>query len=374
MSVSVISEKNKFLLWGIASGRCQYRGCNKCMYEDTVTKAKFNQAYIAHIVADSIKGPRGDLKRSKLLANDIKNLMLLCDVHHRLIDKHKVVEHPEALLLEMKQEHEDRIKRITDIKPNMDSHVVIYKANIGEHTPVITYESIREFLEPNYYPAISRSINLGLDNSPQRDKDKMFWETEVNILVENFNQNIKPLIKNSTINHISLFAFAPMPLLIKLGTLLNDISNIEAHQPIRNPKTWNLSNEDISTNYKIIEPDKFYPIIALNISLSAEIKNERITNVIGKDVSIYTLRIETPFNDFLQSKKQLIDFTVVIRKLFNEIKSKYNSSTPLHIFPAMPIATAIELGRYWMPKADMPMIIYDENKTNDGFKRTIEIN
>jgi hypothetical protein len=39
----------------------------------------------------------------------------------------------------------------------------------------------------------------------------------------------------------------------------------------------------------------------------------------------------------------------------------------------MPIAIAIELGRIWMPKADMPLTIYDENKTFDGFNKTIEI-
>lgn len=374
MSVTKISEKNKFLLWGKAGGRCQYRGCNKCMYEDNLTKAEFNQAYIAHIVADSQNGPRGDLKRSELLADDLKNLMLLCDIHHRLVDKHDVDGHPESLLIEMKREHEDRIKRIVDIAPNLDSHIVIYKANIGEHTPVITYESIREYLLPNNYPAINRSIDLGLENSPQRDKDALFWQTELNILDENFKNNIKPLIKNSSINHISLFAFAPMPLLIKLGTLLNDITKLDVHQPVRNPKTWNLKEEDIITDYEMIVPVNKQSKVALNISLSGTINNERITNVLGNDVSIYTLTIQNPFNDFLQSKKQLVDFTVVVRKMLNEIKFEYGSKMSLHVFPAMPIAAAVELGRYWMPKADMPLIIYDENKLNEGFFKAIEIN
>lgn len=374
MSVTKISEKNKFLLWGKAGGRCQYRGCNKCMYEDNLTKAEFNQAYIAHIVADSQNGPRGDLTRSKLLADDLKNLMLLCDTHHRLVDKHDIDGHPESLLIEMKSEHEDRIKRIVDIDSNLDSHIVIYKANIGEHTPVITYESIREYLLPNNYPAINRSIDLGLENSPQRDKDALFWQTELNILDENFKNNIKPLIKNSSINHISLFAFAPMPLLIKLGTLLNDITKLDVHQPVRNPKTWNLKEEDVLTDYEIIAPDKKQSKVVLNISLSGTINNDRITDVLGNDVSIYTLTIQNPFNDFLQSKKQLVDFTVVVRKMLNEIKLEYGSKMSLHIFPAMPIAAAVELGRYWMPKADMPLVIYDENKLNEGFFKAIEIN
>ena len=60
--------------------------------------------------------------------------------------------------------------------------------------------------------------------------------------------------------------------------------------------------------------------------------------------------------------------------MLNEIKLEYGSKMSLHIFPAMPIAAAVELGRYWMPKADMPLVIYDENKLNEGFFKAIEIN
>ena len=93
----------------------------------------------------------------------------------------------------------------------------------------------------------------------------------------------------------------------------------------------------------------------------------------GNDCSIYTLSIANPFNDFLKTKMQLQEFSIVVRKLLNHIKSKYDAQTPLHIFPAMPIATAIELGRIWMPKADMPLLIFDENTAVNGFLKAIEI-
>jgi hypothetical protein len=192
-------------------------------------------------------------------------------------------------------------------------------------------------------------------------------------LETNFAGRIETLLRQNQINHISLFAFAPMPLLIKLGTLINDIHNVEIHQPIRNPKTWNLSSDKITTRYKIIEPKELCPTVALNISLSADIDNSRITNIIGNQCSIFTLTIDKPYNDFLQSKEQLNEFSKIIKVLFNQIKLKYNNKTILHIFPAMPIATAIELGRSWMLKADMPLAIYDENKLNDGFFKTLEI-
>ena len=52
--------KNQNLLWAISGGRCEYEGCNTPLYMDILTKKKYNKAYIAHIVADSLDGPRGD--------------------------------------------------------------------------------------------------------------------------------------------------------------------------------------------------------------------------------------------------------------------------------------------------------------------------
>jgi len=373
MSATTIPEKTKKLLLIKSGGRCQYKGCNISLYQDLLTKRDFNAAYFAHIVADSVGGPRGDKIKSPLLAKELSNIMLLCDSHHRLIDKIEVQKHSETLLLEMKKVHEERIERITAINPNSQSHIVTYKANVGEHTPVLKYENLVEYLLPEHYPAESKTIDLGLTDSPLRDKDEQFWQTELKVLEDNFNQRLNDTIRKQKITHISLFAFAPMPLLIKLGTLINDIQNVEINQPIRNPKTWKLSNDSIDTIYKISKPKSINTLVALNISLSATINNERITKVLGDDCSIYTLTIDTPFNDYLQSKIQLQDFSIAMRHLFDEIKSNYTSKTELHIFPAMPIAIAIELGRIWMPKADMPLTIYDENKTFNGFNKTIEI-
>jgi len=373
MSVTSISDKNKYLLWVKSGGRCQYKGCNTPLYQDILTKRFYNQAYIAHIVADVKGGPRGDKDRSPLLADNISNLMLLCDRHHRLIDKEDVAGNPETSLLEMKKLHEERIERVTSIAPEMQSHVIIYKSNVGAHSPVITYESIREYLLPAHYPAQSHAIDLGLSNSPQRDKDVNFWTTEIDNLEAQFNDQLRPKLRKGEIKHLSIFGFAPMPLLIKLGTLINDIQHAEIHQPVRDPKTWNLNDDATETFYKVIEPSENLPTVALNISLSATINNDRIIEVLGNDCSIYTITIDEPFNDFLKSKKQLQDFSIEVRKLFNHIKSKYNAQTPLHVFPAMPIAIAIEFGRIWMPKADMPLNIYDENTANSGFFKASEI-
>ena len=78
------------------------RRMQQTVWQDDVTKAEFNTAYIAHIIADKPDGPRGDPVFSEQLKSDISNLMLLCDVHHRQIDKVDVPGHPVELLRDMK--------------------------------------------------------------------------------------------------------------------------------------------------------------------------------------------------------------------------------------------------------------------------------
>ena len=79
-------------LWLRAGGRCEFRGCNKILYEDQVTQDPINEANIAHIISWKESGPRGDKILSPLLATDITNLMLTCPEHNHLIDSGENIE------------------------------------------------------------------------------------------------------------------------------------------------------------------------------------------------------------------------------------------------------------------------------------------
>ena len=72
-----IPENVKRELWIKSGGRCEFRGCNKYLYKDGVTKQPRNLANIAHIVSWTPTGPRGN-QNSEKLATDISNLMLTC--------------------------------------------------------------------------------------------------------------------------------------------------------------------------------------------------------------------------------------------------------------------------------------------------------
>ncbi|MFK5710523.1 SAVED domain-containing protein [Lysinibacillus boronitolerans] len=179
--------------------------------------------------------------------------------------------------------------------------------------------------------------------------------------------------KSISSRELSVFALAPQPLLILLGTLISDIYPADVYQLHREPTTWKWQDEPEHFEYKVIEPTEIHKKVALNLSLSATIDNSRIMDVLGEDTSIWTKTTPSPNNDFLKGKNQLSKFRVLMRGLFNKIKLMHGEDSVIHIFPATSISTAVELGRVWMLKADLPLSLYDENKKISGFQYTFSI-
>lgn len=373
MSKTKIPEKIKLNLWVRAAGRCEYEGCNEPLWKDSLTLAKMNAAYVAHIIADSPKGPRGHETLSEELAADISNLMLMCDKHHRLIDKEDVQGHSVEKLREMKKSHEERIEMVTSIKENMKSHVVLYGANIGSHASPLNWKDATNAMLPYRYPEEDPGIELSLKNSSFYDNQAMYWVIESEQLKNQFKDKVKRKLESGDSKHLSVFALAPQPLLILLGTLISDIYSTDVYQLHREPTTWKWQDEHEHFEFKVIEPTEIHKKVVLNLSLSATIDNSRITDVLGEDISIWTITVPSPNNDFLKAKNQLSKFRVLIRELFNKIKLIHGEDSGIHIFPATSVSTAVELGRVWMPKADLPLYLYDENKKNGGFQTTFTI-
>ncbi|MCG2781007.1 MAG: SAVED domain-containing protein [Weeksellaceae bacterium] len=367
-----LPEKIKYLLWGKAAGRCQFRGCNEMLYRDLTTQSEFNQAYIAHIYGVKPNSARYVKHKSESLVKDISNLMLMCDTHHRQIDQHEKDKYSAEILIQMKKEHEERIEILADISPSLKSEIVIYKASIGVNPVVMTYDSLKEYLVPRYYPARHTATDLSLSNSTSVDSRKSFWDLQIENLNDQFRDQILTKLRKSELPHISLFALAPIPLLIKLGVMLNDIQQIDVRQKRRNPDTWNFE-EDIDTVYNLEIASEVKTNIALKIELSDSITDDRITSALGEDTSIYSIKIEHPDNDFVKSRKQIADFGEKMKEAFREIKRLHGQEAILNIFPAVPVSLAVQLGRVWMPKADLSMKIYDQNFALGGFVETIEI-
>ena len=370
-----VSDKTRLILWTRSAGRCQYEGCNKLLLGDIISgKEALNTAYVAHIVARQPNFVRGDPVRSPLLADDISNVMLLCDPHHRLIDHEAPDEHPEERLLEMKQLHEDRISSSTDIQNDMGTHIVLYGARIGEHDSPVRYDMAKQAVLPTRYPLDQDGIHLNMVGCKYEDHENEYWDFQIQNLRRQYQEQIRNRIERGAIDHLSIFALAPQPLLIELGRLLSDIPAAEVFQLHREPQTWSWQDDGAQIEFVISKPEKAQgKIIALKLALSATVTDKRITDVLGKDIPIWSIDATSPHNDILRNKDDLYKFRSLVRQCFDLIKAEHGEASEIHVFPVLPVSAAVEVGRVWMPKADLPLIIYDQIRSRCGFAQRIRI-
>jgi hypothetical protein len=327
-----------------------------------VTQEPVNIAEKAHIYAISAAGPRGNDGIDPSLLNRFENLVLVCHDCHRTIDRtiKEGGRYSPERLQGWKRKHEERIEVATEIAPSKRSHVLLYGANIGKHKSPLQFADAAEAMFPDRYPAEDRGIELGMRNSAMEDHEVGYWDREAENLIALFEKRVREPLAAGLIEHLSIFGLAPQPLLMLLGALLIDIAPAQVFQRRREPPTWRWAEEDRGEDFIVREPRDAHGPPALVFSLSAIVHPDRIRSV-NPELAIWEITISHPNNDFLQTRGQLEAFRRTMRPLLDRIKVRHGQDAELSLFPAMPVACAVELGRLRMPKADLPWIVYDQS-------------
>lgn len=364
MSNVYIKKSIRYDLWWKAAGRCEFKGCNKPLYLHGVTLDECNISEYAHIIGASSNGPRGHVKRSRELAKDPNNIMLMCPECHKYIDNEGKNKYTAEMLFEMKKRHEERIARLTSIGEDLQARIVTYGSKVGDQKPDFSFSLLQDALLPEYYPVSDDSIDLG-GNMYSGGEWDAYWKTEVENLEFACKDLILDKIHKWEYKRIALFGLAPMPLLVKLGTKLNNKHEVEVYQKQRSGG-WKWLQDEIHTDYIINRPEETESDPVLVLSLSFPI-GERIRKN-NANASIWEMTIEKPNTDYLRSKQQLYDFGRQVELLLDEI-DKASKGKPLHLFMSVPVACAIEFGRVWMQKANSPLCIYDYDKRDGDIDR-----
>lgn len=367
------SDNTVRILCGKAAGMCEFEGCNKRLFYDGVTLANFNNSYVAHVVASSVNGPRGDEILSPLLSDKLENLMLMCADHHKLIDAEPTGPRDYSVerLKEMKQAHEEKIETICNLFNVPKTEVVRFSSPIKGVTPAdVDYDLAAKAILPNKQPASSYGINISI-KSVYPYTSKEYWDDCCEQLNCSFNMYMNnPVIQNRKTS-LSVFPIAPIPLIIKLGELIGDKFPCDIYQKTRFPDTWEWQSKVLTNSFIVetLKTDTSNGVIALNISLTNNVNNDRIFSV-GEYEAIYTIQADTIGVDCIKSSQDLSKFWHIYQQVLDEILNKYGSDCQIHLFPAIPVSAAFEVGRRYMLNTHPCITIFDEN---NGFMKTLKM-
>lgn len=195
-----ISLKTQKMLWGRAASRCAFPDCRRELVMDaSKTDDESLVGEACHMIAQKQDGPRGDSDLDLEQRNKYGNLLLLCNIHHKLIDDQPGAYTVERLQL-IKNEHEDWVRNKLQIfDQNKQRDDEIYASYIEEFEKFIDVENWDNWISwllSNGQPRIGKEIKHNLDQLrtwllnriwPQRYKS-------LELSFENFRRVLKDLL------------------------------------------------------------------------------------------------------------------------------------------------------------------------------------
>lgn len=362
----------KYLLWGMSAGRCQK--CGRLLYKHPMSDSVGNFSQIAHNLPVGVNGPRCEFKPIDIKTdiNDINNLLLLCYDCHREIDAIRPNDFPPSLLKQIKNDHEEFVLKATNINNTTGTTVIFYSPNL--HGYQLKVVGAQKALFPEKY--IENQIDISNCGNTLSPSDTEYWSVEEKNLVNNFNKKVKSLIDDidKPYKNFSVFAFGPIPLLAKLGELLTNKYSIEVYQLKKAPQQtweWEVGNK-IDYNLHVGQVFDDADDVQLILSLSGKVRKEEADDVLkGKKFSSYEITIDDPYDDYLRSREHLSNFITVYQQLKETIRNQHKKNAMVHVFAAVPVSVAVEIGRHRNPSVDLPMTIYNYSNDQNNYTKGI---
>ncbi|MGB0834107.1 MAG: SAVED domain-containing protein [Psychrobium sp.] len=358
------SVKTQNTVWKESYGRCMFRGCGERLDQDEVSGVTGNFAYLAHNVASSELGERGIVLLSEELSDDPENVLLLCDKHHRLIDKVAASDYTAPILSEMKKEFGVVANGLLD--------------GLKYH-PIPVYA----VLWPVNSQTVSPPTHLQIANSLSKIKRRM--HQQINILNDNEDilisnpeilWNMMPTVINTTAEkllqqtrehgfHAALFGFGPSSALIGLGAKLGNKNSIMPMLRYRQGGDWSWpSGIPVGTFFEIegLETLENNTDFVVNIALTAE--PESLVNAskaisLEKGAQVLTIRAKEEYmgNGAIPHPEDGRQFTAELQSIFHKLQSSYGAKT-IHLFPCASNAASVFIGQAY-DTHHPEVIVYD---------------
>lgn len=372
-----IPEKTKVLLAAISAGRCEFRGCNEYLFEHPLTLRNGNFSEKAHIYPFGEIGPRGGEGSRPEDVHAVENLMLLCRTCHKEVDDNPDT-YTREVLEEHKREHEDRVRYVTGLGPEMRTSIVQLKSRIGGDAADIPVNEICEAIAPRYPAGHKEGMIIDL-TTIQDDRPDEYYRVAETQIRQSIARMYEPGMTVDATRHISLFAIAQIPLLVLLGRCLSNKIPVDFYQRHRDPGSpWKWPEDEEPVQYKQVMPREGTDTnhVALTVSLSGPLSPDSLPEGIDESFFVYDIGLDDrkPGPDFLRKRQDLEAFRRMYRGFLSDLMASHPSIEELHLFPAVPAPIAIACGHDLLPKVHPALVVYDWDKRSGGFIRRIRVN
>jgi hypothetical protein len=367
-----IDPHTALVLYTRAGGRCQFDGHNQYLLEHETTSTPGNFGEKAHIWAFNEGGPRGKGDGRPVEINNVDNLMLLCGACHHLVDVVRPQDFNVETLRRFKEDHEARVFELTGLSKDRDTVPLVFRAQVAGNLMDISDAEMQAAVAPNY---IRRGAKVAIDYGAVSDRpDAAYWSNGCSTIDAGIDRLGRVEVRPGRALRVSVFAIAPIPLLIYLGSKLSDKQLVDLYQRHRSPDTWNWNEEAGGTRFITHQHQSDGKAVALLINVSGSNTVSDVVKLIGA-ATVYELTLEgkTPATSALQSRADLDRFSAEYGQVLARVRVAHPGLAKLHVFPAVPAPVAVAIGRQRLPKVDAALEIYDRDKRAGGFAHALSV-
>jgi hypothetical protein len=238
-----ISATTAAQVWHAAGGRCMYRGCGQDLGQTPLTTKAARIAYLAHIVASDPDGPRGN-NDSHDLSDDSENIMLMCDAHHRLIDRIDEAGHTIERLCTMRVEHVLRVNYLLEGIAYPRAQIVTLLADLAQVPTNVSQTELLESVLSRRLGPLNNPLNaIRRTQRDDRSRQDFWWhflhEHENDIRTFILQTSNQPTRSNEIAPDVlAIFPLHLVPLLFVAGRIVGEARPVEVFQYDRDRRTW----------------------------------------------------------------------------------------------------------------------------------------
>ncbi|MCX4797637.1 SAVED domain-containing protein [Streptomyces sp. NBC_01242] len=358
--------------------------CNAYLLEGAMSGRTLPLGEVAHIVGQSTdpRSPRGADPMEKALRDDADNLMLLCAQQHMEIDAKAALDvFTVEWLRGVKQEHEDRVRHLTALGPERATTVVRMVGSVHGNSVELSRETAAKAVTaghrfPLYLESYTRhGVEIDLrhtpgeqaaaawDAEPAAEASRHYYRQATKVIDDVVQNRLRPGIECDSVQHVSVFGFARLPLLVYLGSLLDDTVPTDVFQRHRHEQSWVWPAEsgpvtEFAAHPVQTGPDGDEAVVVVNVSgviAPYEIPQE-LSALRRYEVSPVGAQAGP---DILRCRASLRRLEETVRMLLARLEREAKSLRRLHVLPAVPLSAAVALGRAHHPQVHPQLVIYE---------------
>jgi SMODS-associated and fused to various effectors sensor domain len=381
MALSDLDRRN---LWVRAGGRCTL--CKKYLLEGGLSSSEVPLGEGAHIVGavHSMKSPRGLDPLPVDQRDDVDNIMLACSGCHTEIDQQKAAGLLDvAFLRHRKREHEADIRTQTDLLKDKRTAIVRMAGDIRGDVMQLPRAAAAEAVIrhaqrfPNFLESYDRQgVEIDLQRLPgEHPLTADYYNPAIAAIDSAVDHRIRPGLVNGDISHLSIFAIARLPLLIYLGSKLDDGVPLDIYQRHRSTDSWMWPQND--------DPGTDFHVSVIDCGSSAS-EGVLVTNLSGttpssdlpdhlRGLPVWTLTsTDQPAEDIFAHPEILARYVAAVRTYFTNLEATHKHLRTLHLFGALPLSGALAFGRI-LKSANLRPTIITYDRTGEGYRRALEV-